>query len=177
MSLPWPHARTIAALAIVGAGCSEPSPRPNERTAPDKAALFGDPTLVPTRAGELARRELASAGELAAVLRANGWLEHPHVDVEHAEPIRVVIAGTRSPAAPSELDAELRRITAAVLADDGVELVLAIAEPAAPVPTERRRELPLFFAALGLGASISLLLDRSWRRRARVRAARRRRAS
>lgn len=160
------RSRTAAALVggwLVVPACSEPAP-PRERAAPDKAALFGDATLVPSRAGEAARRELASAGEIAAVLRASGWIDRVHVDVEERETTRVVIAGTRGASAPSELDTEIAAVVAAVLARDDAEIVLAIATPSEP-PVRPRRELPLALAALGLGASVALAIDRALRRR------------
>lgn len=153
------------ALVLVAAACSEPAAQP-QRAAPDKAALFGDASLVPSREGEAARRELASAGEIAAILRASGWIDRVHVDVEQAASIRVVIAGARTSTAPADLEAEIAAIVAGVLTRDDAEIVLAIATP--PESPERpRRELPLALAALGLGASVALALDRALRRRRR----------
>jgi hypothetical protein len=154
---------TLAAVVLVATACSEPAAAP-ERAAPDKAALFGDPSLVPSREGEAARRELASAGEIEAVLRASGWIDRVHVDVEHGEPIRVVIAGTRGATTPAELDEEIAAVVAGVLARDDAEIVLAIATPSEP-PAPPRREVPLAFAAVGLGASVALAIDRALRRR------------
>ena len=157
------RSRTAALAGVLVAACSEPAPPP-QRAAPDKAALFGDASLVPSREGEAARRELAGAGEIAAVLRASGWIERVHVDVEQGESVRVVIAGTRSATAPAELDAEIAAIVAGVLARDDAEIVLAIATPH-EAPERPRRELPLALAALGLGASVALAIDRALRRR------------
>jgi hypothetical protein len=168
--MPRPHRARCVSWRLAGAlvallACNQPAvaPRPAAR-APDKAELFGDPTLIPTREGEAARRELAGAGELTAVLRASGWLEQIHVDVEHGDPIRVVVAGRRTAAAPASLVEPLDRVAAAVLGDEA-ELVLAIAETPPAEPRAPARELPLLLAALGLGASVALLLDRSVRRR------------
>jgi hypothetical protein len=171
--MPCARPALISLLAYAALGCGEASTtQPSPRIAPDKAELFGDPTLVPTRDGEAARRELAAAGELAAVLRASGWIDEVHVDVEHGAITRVVVGGRRSAAAPTELAPAVQAVAQGVLGDE-LELVLAIAEPVASEPPLRGRELPLLLAALGLGASVALVLDRTLRRR---RAPRRRRS-
>jgi hypothetical protein len=61
----------------------------------DKAALFGDPSLVPTRAGERAREELALAAAVAGVVGARAG-KPPVVEVRlprGADGGAVVIAG------------------------------------------------------------------------------------
>ena len=63
--------RWTGALALVIA-CEGPVPRVTEARVPDKSRLYGDPALVPTRAGERAREELALAGSVVAALRARG---------------------------------------------------------------------------------------------------------
>ena len=144
--------------------------------APDKARLFGDPTLVPTREGERARLELAAAGEIAAAIVATDRLRGIHVDVEfEADGAHVVVAGRR--AQPGD-DAEpaIAAIAQAVLAAHApVHLTFAIAEPSstpAPDATDtappRGRTAALAVAAMGLGASLAVFLDRLWWRRRRT---------
>ncbi len=154
----------VIAAALLGCGAHPPAMA--KRTA-DKAALFGDPTLVPTREGEAARRELAQSGEVAAVLRATGWIEGLHVDVEHRGPrVDVVIAGRRTADAPDDLEAHIAEIVARV-SGEGTALSLAIAEPIT-APRPQPRLLPLGLAVFGLGACAALLADRTWRRRRRL---------
>lgn len=143
----------------------------------DKAALFGDATLVPTRQGEAARLELARAGEITAALRATGWIDDVRVDVEHAEigtpsPVpHVVVAGRRNAASPADLDDRVRAVVAGICTRAAV-VTLAIAD--APTTNDRReqprdvpRDIALGLALFGLGASLSLFADRAWRRRQR----------
>ncbi len=59
-----------AALGLLLLACEAPVAPPASPPAPDKRALYGDPALVPTRAGERAREELALAGSVAAAVRA-----------------------------------------------------------------------------------------------------------
>jgi hypothetical protein len=153
--------RTLWLLGIVA--CGSPAARSAPRTT-DKAALFADPTLVPTRDGEAARRELAESGEITKAIRATSWIDDAHVDVEHAgERTRVLVGGMRTSSAPDDLDARVRDIVRAVCGDD-IDLVLAIAD-APTTPQRRRLDLPLGLALVGLGASIAVLADRGWRRR------------
>lgn len=153
--MSWP------VLALVAA-CGSPRPPPTPRAA-DKASLFGDPTLVPTRDGEAARRELAMAGEVAAALRATGWLDHVHVDVELADDrTRVLVAGRRTATAPSDLEQRLHAAVTTVCSERA-ELTTTIGDGPPPSPA-RALDLPLGLALLGLGGSVALSLDRLWRR-------------
>jgi hypothetical protein len=150
-------------LVLTASGCQGPPAQRTPRAA-DKHSLFGDPTLVPTRDGEAARRELAQSGELTRAIAATDWIDDVRVDVEHElARVRVLVAGRRSSTAPSDLDAQLRATAAAVCGADA-ELVLVLAEPHPQAPA-RRLDLPLGLALFGLGASLALVLDRGWRRR------------
>lgn len=151
---------------------------PRSTTAPDKARLFGDPTLVPTREGERARLELAAAGEIAAAITAIDAVQELHVDVEiEDDGAQVIVAGRRT-RADDDLDATVAAIADAVLAAHGpVQLTLALAEfsttAAAPdqphdVTPPRSRTAALALAAMGLGASLAVFLDRLWWRRRRT---------
>jgi hypothetical protein len=166
-------------IAIAIAACSERSdtaPRPST-AAPDKAKLFGDPVLVPTRAGEAARDELAAAGEIAAAITAAEWIDDVHVDVE--DRTRVVIAGRIATATDDAvLRADLRRVVDAVLGpDEARTLVLALGRtPDHPEPRDRGL-VPLLFAAMGFGASAGIAIDRALRRRRLLARARSRRVA
>ncbi|MBX7081463.1 MAG: hypothetical protein K1X88_19845, partial [Nannocystaceae bacterium] len=148
--------------------CDAPAPA---RIA-DKAALFGDPTLVPTRHGERARLELAAAGEITRALLATGRLASVHVDVERSDAgARVLIAGRWAPGHDAA-DAEIVAVVHAVVgASAEVALALTPAAAASPVGAAPAGPpvLPLLLAAMGLGASGGVLLDRIARRRRRGR--------
>ena len=146
--------------------CSERGPsRAPMPAAPDKAELFGDAVLVPTRAGEVARRELAAAGEIAAAIEATRWIIDVHVDVEAHT--RVVIAG-RIPGDADE-DAVREQVAAIVEGvlgpDDARTVVLALGRVPVDPPARERAALPLVLAAMGFGASAGIAIDRALRRR------------
>lgn len=150
-------------LALVVTACGAPPPSRAARVS-DKASLFADPTLVPTRDGEAARRELAESGEITQAIRATSWIEDVHVDVERAtDEARVLVTGQRTATSPADLDTQLHAIARAVCGAE-TELVLALADAPPPSPS-RRLDLPLGLALVGLGASLAVLADRSWRRR------------
>lgn len=168
-------ARWSACCLVAIAAFGPSSPAPTRRPA-YKAALFGDPTLVPTREGEAARLELARAGEITAALRATGWIDEVRVDVERSDAdVRasfVVVAGRRNPSSPADLDDRVRAVVAAICTGDAV-VTLALADaPSSDDLPEGPRDLPrtvaLGLALFGLGASLSLFADRAWRRRRRA---------
>lgn len=156
----------FVAWVIVGVGgCDRPSP-PRARV-PDKAALYGDPGLLPTREGEAARRELAMSAELAQVVAATGWIESPHVDVEIAEATTtVIVGGVRNAAAPEDLEQQVLAVAYGI-AGDGATVTMVLGDADAPKPA-RAMDASLLLAVLGLGASLSLMIDRAWRRRRRA---------
>ncbi|MFO0633416.1 MAG: hypothetical protein U0168_11240 [Nannocystaceae bacterium] len=161
----------LPALALLAA-CSEPrSPARAPARVADKAALFGDPTLVPTRQGERARLELAQAGEITRALLATGRVASVHVDVERSEgAARVLVAGAWAPSHEPD-EAGIAAIVHAVAGDDAA-IALALAPARATATADGPPLLPLLLAALGLGASGGVLLDRIARRRRRGRARR-----
>lgn len=133
----------------------------------DKSSLFADPTLVPTREGEAARREIAEAGEIALALRAAGWIEGIRVDVEHHDAaVHVLVAGRIATTVPVDLESRVRSVVTSVCGP--AEITLALADPVASVAPRRRLDLPLGLALFGLGASLALVADRAWRRRVRA---------
>lgn len=80
----------LCCIGLIALACEA---RPVERPSPatvDKQAVFGSASLVPTREGERARRELAIAGELEQALAQLG-LGPAHVDVELREKTAVIV--------------------------------------------------------------------------------------
>ncbi len=157
-------ARVLVGVALSG-GCRDvDAPAPRTSVAPDKAEIYGDAVLVPTRAGEAARAELAAAGEIAAAIRAAGWIDDVHVDVEAAG--RVVIAGRIGASVDADaLRDDVTTVIDGVLgANDERTLVLAVGREH-DAPTRERRMIPLVLAAIGFGASAGIAIDRALRRR------------
>lgn len=150
--------------ALCGAGaCDGPRGERGSPRARDKAALYGDPALVPTRAGERAREELARA---AAVADALGALGAADLRVEVRLPLAddpgaVVVAG-RAP--PGVAEAEIRGLVQAVCGPWSAAVVRLALLPAAPGRPPGRGAWPLYLALVGLGASAGVTVDRLRRR-------------
>jgi len=162
----------VMLAAIVG--CSErPASRPSPPP-PDKARLFGDPLLVPSRDGEAARRELAAAGEITATLAAADLVADVHVDVEEAG--RVVVGGKlASDADEPETRARVAAIVDGVLGPDPARKLVVELGRTPSTPVRERPALPIVLAAMGFGASAGIAIDRALRRRRALQRARRRR--
>lgn len=153
------HVLCAMSLATLAIGCDARPVAPRART---KQQLYGDPALVPTRAGERAREELALAGTVGAGLAALG-AEDLHVEVRlplAGDPGAVVVAG-RAP--PGVSEPEVRALVSALCGpwSAGVTRLAWRAE----APRGRGGDLPLSLALLGLGASAGITLDRLLRRR------------
>jgi hypothetical protein len=151
-------------------GCGEtpvrthpPAPRP------DKAALFGDPGLVPTRAGERARLELSRAGEIERGIALLPDVDAVRVDVRIDDDARTVglvavvrgVAGSDADA----IEATARNIATGVLGPGlpaDARFVVEAAAVDAPPPTPRPA-WPLLLALLGLGLSGGVAFERSRR--------------
>lgn len=153
----------LLALLALGA-CGEPArPRAPERGA-DKARLFADPGLVPTREGERARRELALAGQIRGALETMHDVESVSVDVELAATtprvLATISARTDDAARLSELEHYANEAATAVVgATAEVDVLLDVAP--APEPTgPSAPALPLAFALLGLGVSAGIAAER-----------------
>jgi len=177
---------TLAGLAVAlsATACGDPPPRPvptTNATGPSKAELFGSASLVPTRAGERARAELALAAELDRVLEAMRAVDTADVAIRlppttfdsHASaPARALVTVALEP----DADAASARIgigrTARTWLGPQAELDVTVAE-AAPIaePTQERpsKLLMLAVALLGLGASLGVTVDRAFDRRRRKR--------
>lgn len=160
-----------AGVALLG--CSQPGASPREATS-DKRALYGDPGLVPTRAGERARQELALAASVVAALRARTEVTALAVEVRvptPGDPGAAVIAGEMP------LDgATVMRIAEGVLGPWSAGRVqIELTRPAAGAvereepPASPGRGWPgwaLALALVGLGASAGVSIERLRQRRA-----------
>lgn len=153
--------------AVTSAGllaCEGPS-RPATPLARGKAGLYGDPALVPTRAGERAREELARAGAVADALAALGAADlRVEVRLPHGDdPGAVVVAGRAPPGAD---EAELRALIRDLCGPwSGPVVRIAWRRGEPERPRGRAGELPLYLALVGLGASAGVTIDRLRRRR------------
>ena len=90
----WDMSRWTGVLALVVA--CEAAPAAPTRRSPDKQELYGDASLVPTRAGEQARAELALAASVTAALRARAGSGRLAVEVRLPtadDPGGAVVAG------------------------------------------------------------------------------------
>lgn len=172
----------IAGLVLVSPGCGDPAPRPVPSGAdqgPSKAELFGSATLVPTRAGEQARAELALAAELTRVVEAMPRVESAEVAIRlppttfrqtPPAPARALMTVALEPEADV---ASLRgsvETAARTWLGPSAELSVTMVEsaPHAP-PTEERpgRLVMIAVTLLGLGASLGVTVDRAFDRRRR----------
>ena len=151
------------ALGWIGLLVTACEARSIERPSParvDKQAVFGSASLVPTREGERARRELATAGELEQALDRLG-LGPAHVDVELRDPTAVIVI-----ARGSERDeATVIELTRALIpelepANLHVWWQPTIAETPAPAQDREPRSWALMLACLGLGVSVGIVAER-----------------
>lgn len=177
-------ARLALASLLLGLGCTAPaSPRQEAagRGPADKAALYGDASLVPTREGEHARREVAVAAEVEqaiAVLpqvtrtRVNVELPAratagPSLDPRHGPPppdprVLVVVAADRGTDG-AVLEARIRTIALAVVGPTAaMDVTVDVAEEPAPSPATPAlpTRWPLLLGVLGLGFFGGVLLER-----------------
>lgn len=145
----------------------EPPRGPAIRELRGKRELFGDPALVPTRAGERAREELALADAVSSALGALG-AEGLAVEVRlpaAGDPGAVVVTGAGP---PGWGEAEAARLVGELCGPWSAGVVRVAWRGAAPTPPRGRAgDLPLYGALLGLGASAGVAVDRLRRRRAR----------
>lgn len=130
-----------------------------------KRELYGDPALVPTRAGERAREELALAGAVAAGVRALGG-EPLHVEVRlprAGDAGALVVIAREVPGGPGE--AELRALVGDLCGPWSLAATRLHLRPEAPPEAPPRGRWPLHGALVGLGASLGIAFDRARRRR------------
>lgn len=157
--------------AALSGACDEPPAAERGPGPRGKRELYGDPALVPTRAGERARAELALADAVRAALAALGAGELA-VEIRlpaGPDPGAVVVAGQPP---PGRSEAELRRLVADLCGPWSAAVIrLAFRDDAAGPGAAAsgqgggdRGDFALYFALLGLGASAGITLDRLRRR-------------
>lgn len=173
-------ARLALASLLLALGCAAPaSPRREAagRGPADKAALYGDASLVPTREGEHARREVAVAQEIEQAIAVLPQVARTRVNVElparatagvgldprHGPPepdprVLVVVAGDPGTDATA-LPARIRTIALAVVGPTAAVEVLVEPTPA-PAPPALPTRWPLLLGVLGLGFFVGVLLER-----------------
>ncbi len=151
--------------SVLACACEARPVAPPTSAATGKQAVFGSASLVPTREGERARRELARAGELEQALARLG-LEAVHVDVELREPVAViVIARLSADADPREIEAMVAELTHAMIPElTFANLHLWLQPALVEAPSQpRRRRAPLWsllVTSIGLGLSLGVLAER-----------------
>ncbi|WAS97759.1 hypothetical protein [Nannocystis punicea] len=148
-------------------GCAGEPRAPEVRGVRGKRELFGDPALVPTRAGERAREELALADAVVAALRALGG-EALAVEVRlprAGDPGAVVVTGQGPPGWDEAATASLVSELCGPWSAGVVRVAWRGAAPSRPA--RGAGDLPLVLALVGLGAAGGVTVDRLLRRRAR----------
>ena len=165
MKRAWP------CVLLLLPACAEPTRTPT-LPRPDKARLYGDPGLVPTREGERIRRELALAGELGRIIEQRDEVLDTQIDVElGAEPPRVLIGiGLAQPPEDSRLEHYASEAAAAIIGPGAETTVLWHLAPAEPPRGPGQLPIPLALAVLGLGLSAGIALERLRSRKRRPRA-------
>ena len=153
----------LVAIVLVSACADEPVRRDAPRRTPDKAALYGDPGLLPTREGEQARAEAAKAGELEAAIGTLYAIDRVRATVEADQ--TVIVLRLSDPDARDDALEAARRIAETILGPDATIAIEASAPSPEATPAEDRDlpTLPLAFALLGLGFSLGVTFDRGRR--------------
>lgn len=164
-----PAALAVLLLGRMLGGCGEPPPRRTPtRAAADKAALYGDAALVPTREGEQARAEVALAEELRQVLETMHAVERARVTVntDRGRPVSAVVVLRVWPQANTTgLGETVQRLAGGVLGPGPVPTEVEISAPDESDPIEDpsvpKASPLLLLAILGLGISLGLTFDRT----------------
>ncbi len=182
--LPWclwpvrpPRTSLRAAFGLLGLlalhACADPGPRrpsPSARRTADKAALFGDPSLVPTRAGERAREEVAMAREIEHALQVLPAVHGARANVELEPAAGDPAAGIRAmvvihaDSQAEALDDQATTITRGIVGPAATVDVVLQASPAPP-PAPSAPIWPLVLGLLGLGFFAGVLAERARRLR------------
>lgn len=161
--------RRSAALlmfALLGA-CGDPPARrapPMARPA-DKAAMYGDPALIPTRSGERARAEVALAEEIRVALETLHEVESARVSVRTLDgetPHSAALVLRGHPGSSSlGLRARATRIAASILGSTRAELTVEVSVAQVEATQDDTPPRPLILVAvLGLGFFLGLTFDR-----------------
>jgi hypothetical protein len=158
----------VALLLLSLSACSQEVPRSQRqrpRARPDKAELFGDPGLVPTREGERARRELARAGEIEKALAIVPLVRRSRVDVEldEAGAVARVLVVVDAEASDDELEPTVRRIVGSVAGSDALDSAEIIVRSQPNEPTKAPPSWALLATVLALGVSLGISYERGRR--------------
>ncbi|MGH1343175.1 MAG: hypothetical protein ACRBN8_16575 [Nannocystales bacterium] len=170
-----PRSPLVSALVVVAAfaagGCGdEPTRRPQPTPrASDKAALYADAALLPTRAGEKARNEVALAEEIRVALETLHGVERARVtvatDQAGAAHSAAIVIRSRTGIAPDPLTNSATQLSRAAVGVTDLEVHVQVS---APSVDEASKEVPdgnappaLLFGVLGLGISLGLTFDRA----------------
>lgn len=161
---------------IRAGGASKPS-KPNRPSKASKEALFGDPSLMPTRAGERARVEIALARTIEEHLAEDPRLRAVRAHVTSAsgqgEPTQVVISFQGPQEGAQAQEERARELAVGILGDPAAQVTIDRLEAPRgaqePSPAQvRPLSIVLALVLLALGASAGISVDRLRRRRSRV---------
>ncbi|MBV1859375.1 MAG: hypothetical protein KUG77_13260 [Nannocystaceae bacterium] len=166
----YPAFLVVAAVAATACVGNPPQRRQPTPRASDKAALYGDAALLPTRAGERARNEVALAEEIRAALETLREVEGARVTVatddRGAPRSAAVVLRARLDTDTNALEVSATRISRAALgaADLPIEVQVSapsVDEASADAPSNRPPLSLLLLGVLGLGISLGLTFDRA----------------
>ena len=163
----------LGLVLVLAAGCGEPTPRTPttpDRGRPDKAELFGDPTLVPTREGERVRREVAAAREIEKALALLPAISTSRVDVElpadaSGSPRVLAVVRAQAGSGPDSVRASIDTIIGSVVGEQAQARIMIEEPTAAPLPTGPDFDWPLVLGVLGLGFFAGMFVERARRLR------------
>lgn len=149
-------------------------PRPGERVRrADKAALYGDPGLVPTRQGERIRRDVAAAREVEHTLAVLPSTDRVHAVVEtppgpppagsapHTAPARVVVTVEARAGASVDTVRQHTQTVVRSIVGDTADIEIVVEGGASSPPAPRRQRWPLWVGLIGLGLCAGVLIERA----------------
>lgn len=136
---------------------SEPAPAPAPM---DKARVYGSALLVPTPEGERARRELAAAGEYAALLEALPHVATAHATVSLRPRCQVQLVVTTGPDDPPLDHSTAEAMMPGVIPCADPTLRVWSSKAAAPADTPRGLPIPLVFSLVSLGVCVGIAAER-----------------
>ncbi|RMG94621.1 MAG: hypothetical protein D6705_15650 [Deltaproteobacteria bacterium] len=138
-------------------------PRPAAVRGTDKARGFASPLLLPSRASERIRQEVARAAEIEALARKLPAVEEVRADVELPDrcgrPASITVVAIGS----ADLEADVARIARGVVPEappDGIVVRFTVRDSAPPSAPTAPPVLPVVAVSLALGASLGVFLER-----------------
>lgn len=182
------HAWAVGLLGMTLAACAPPpnatrgdairASRASEPGKASKEALFGDPSLMPTRDGERARVEIALARTIEEHLAEDPRLTAVRAHVTRAGgqdggPTQVVISFHGPQEGAQAQEERALELALGILGDPAAQVTIDRVEAprgAQEPPPAQVRPLSILLALvlLALGASAGISVDRLRRRRSRV---------